>query len=84
MDDFAKEKPVLTPKFHSIVKRYFNYEDLKDKPIIWQDISLNNYLTYDVDAKLKKHPMLTKYHNLVKKELAAPFNEFRRIAQYLV
>jgi hypothetical protein len=84
IDDFGKEKPVLTPKFHSLIKRYFNYEDFKDKPIIWQDLWLYNYLTYDVDGKLKRHPLLIKYHNLVKKELAASYDEFRRIAQYLV
>lgn len=83
IDDFAKEKPVLTPKFMSVLKRHFDFELLKTKPFIWQDIWLYNYLIYEVEGKLKPKPLLKKYYKLVKNDLAAAYDEFRHIAQYL-
>jgi hypothetical protein len=81
--DFAQEKPILTPKFLAVLKRHFDFEWLKDKPVIWQDIWLYNYLTYDVEGKMKSNPLFRKYYKLVEKDLTAHYPIFRFIALYL-
>jgi hypothetical protein len=59
---FGTEFPKQDRKFLSIMKQHFNFELMKDKPFIWQDIWIYNYLKYDYDGhKFKRSGLLAKY-----------------------
>jgi hypothetical protein len=62
LDQIGKEFPKQDRKFISILKRHFNFEVLKDKPIAWQDIWIYNYLKYDWDGHMfKRSGLVEKY-----------------------
>ncbi len=83
IEDFAREKPVNLPKFMAVLNRHFEILWLKDKPFIWQDIWLYNYLAYESNGILRPKPLFRKYHKLVERDLEAHYHIFRPIAQYL-
>lgn len=50
--------------FLRLIKENFDIERLKDAPVVWQDIWIYNYLTYEVGKRttiLKKTPLIKKY-----------------------
>jgi hypothetical protein len=63
MNQIGNEYPKQDRAFISILKRHFDFELMKDRPIIWQDIWIYNYLKYDWDNhKFKKSArLLSKY-----------------------
>jgi len=62
MDQIGKEFPQQDRKFISIIKRHFDFDLMKDKPYIWQDIWIYNYLKYDWDGhKFARSRLIAKY-----------------------
>jgi hypothetical protein len=62
LDQIGEEFPKQDRKFLSILKRHFNFELMKDKPYIWQDIWIYNYLKYEYkDHKFSRSGLLAKY-----------------------
>jgi hypothetical protein len=59
-------------KFLSIIKKYFDFEVFKDKPMLWQDIWIYNYLRYEVKLRLPRRGLIAKYE----KEVIIPFKMF--------
>ena len=62
LNEIGKEFPKQDRKFLSILKRHFDFELMNDKPILWQDIWIYNYLKYDYTGhKLARSGLLAKY-----------------------
>jgi hypothetical protein len=70
MDQIGKEFPKQDRTFITILRQHFDFERMKDKPVVWQDIWIYNYLKYDWDNhKFKRSArLLTKYE----KEIIMP------------
>jgi hypothetical protein len=70
MDQIGKEFPKQDRAFIGIIKQHFDFELMKDKPVLWQDIWIYNYLKYDWDnQKFKRSArLLLKYE----KEIIIP------------
>jgi hypothetical protein len=70
MDQIGKEFPKMDRAFISIIKQHFDFDRMRDKPVIWQDIWIYNYLKYDWDnQKFKRSArLLVKYE----KEIIIP------------
>jgi hypothetical protein len=83
IEDFAREKPSNLRKFMAVLNRHFEILWLKDKPFIWQDIWLYNYLTYESNGTLKPKSLFKKYYKIVEEDLVSHYHIFRPIAQYL-
>lgn len=49
LDQIGKEYPKQDRAFISIIKQHFDFELMKDRPVISQDIWIYNYLKYDWD-----------------------------------
>jgi hypothetical protein len=47
LDQIGEEFPKQDRKFLAILKRHFDFELMKDKPYIWQDIWIYNFLKYE-------------------------------------
>lgn len=47
LDQIGKEYPKQDRAFISIIKQHFDFEMMKDSPVIIQDIWIYNYLKYD-------------------------------------
>lgn len=43
------------------IKKCFDVELFKIKPLIWQDIWLYNYIKYEADIKIKKCGLIAQY-----------------------
>ena len=54
--DIKQERKLLTT-----IEKYFDIEKFKDKPYIWQDIWIYNYIKYDSKSKPKHKRLLAKY-----------------------
>ena len=68
----GKEFPKQDRKFLNLVKRHFDFELMKDKPYIWQDIWIYNYLKYEYDGhKFKRSGLIVKYE----REIIKPSKE---------
>lgn len=64
LDQIGHEYPKQDRKFLAILKQHFDFEIMKDKPYLWQDIWVYNYLKYDYDGhKFPKKGLLAKYEN---------------------
>ncbi|MFN8277008.1 MAG: hypothetical protein U0T84_05960 [Chitinophagales bacterium] len=74
-DDLAKKKPKQDRKFLAIIKKHFDFERMKDKPLAEQDIWIYNYLQYEVDGKFPRIGLIAKYERLLKLPLDKKFNE---------
>lgn len=62
LDQIGQEFPKQDRKFLAILKQYFDFELMKDKPYLWQDIWIYNYLKYDYDGhKFSRKGLLAKY-----------------------
>lgn len=62
LEDIGKEFPKQDRKFLAILSRYLDFDLLKDKPVIWQDIWIYNYLKYEyTGSKLVRNGLLAKY-----------------------
>jgi hypothetical protein len=70
MNQIGKEFPKQDRAFISILRQHFDFDRMKDKPVIWQDIWIYNYLKYDWDNKKFKRSaqLLAKYE----KEIIMP------------
>jgi hypothetical protein len=70
MDQIGKEFPKQDRAFIGIIKQHFDFDRMKDKPVIWQDIWVYNFLKYDWDnRKIKRSArLLVKYE----KEIIIP------------
>ena len=82
MDQIGKEFPQQDRAFISIIKQHFDFDRMKDKPVIWQDIWIYNYLKYDLDnQKFKRSArLLVKYE----KEIIMPSEKaFKALAVVL-
>jgi len=81
MDQVGKEFPKQDRKFISIIKRYFDFELMKDKPYIWQDIWIYNYLKYDwAGHKFSRSGLIAKYE----REIVLPSEKsFKELALIL-
>lgn len=79
-NELIKYKILSANKFVEIVSKYFDFEILRTKPIIPEDIWLYNYLHYEnqsnkkifdnsnrlkIKGKFKKTPLLKKYYTQV-------------------
>jgi|GEM_PF-1715638 len=51
----------LSKPFFNCLKRNFDIEVFRTKPLIWQDIWLYNYIKYEVEDKLKRNGLIAKY-----------------------
>lgn len=58
-------------RFIAILNKHFDFNLFKDKPYIWQDIWLFNYLTYEVKTKLPRKGLIAKYE----REISIPFTK---------
>jgi len=81
MDQIGKEFPQQDRKFLTIIKRHFDFELMKDKPVIWQDIWIYNYLKYDYDNhKFARSGLIAKYE----REIVLPSEKsFKELALIL-
>jgi hypothetical protein len=82
MYEIGRDFPKQDRAFISIIKRHFDFERMKDKPVIWQDIWIYNYLKYDWDNhKFKRSAkLLVKYE----KEIIMPSEKsFRELTAVL-
>jgi hypothetical protein len=70
LDQIGQQFPKQDRAFISIIKQHFDFERMKDKPVLWQDIWIYNYLKYDWDnQKFKRSArLLLKYE----KEIIIP------------
>lgn len=70
MDQIGKEFPKQDRAFISIIKQHFDFDLMRDRPVISQDIWIYNYLKYDWDNKRFKRSarLLLKYE----KEIILP------------
>lgn len=70
MDQIGKEFPKQDRAFISIIKQHFDFDRMRDNPVLWQDIWIFNYLKYDWDnQKFKRSArLLLKYE----KEIIIP------------
>jgi hypothetical protein len=70
MDQIGREFPKQDRAFISIIKQHFDFDRMRDKPVIWQDIWIYNYLKYDWDNRKFKRSarLLVKYE----KEIIIP------------
>jgi hypothetical protein len=59
-------------RFLTIIKKHFDIEQLKDKPFIWQDIWLYNYLHYEIKSRLPRKGLIAKYE----REIIIPQKKF--------
>jgi hypothetical protein len=81
MHQIGKEFPQQDRAFISIVKQHFDFERMKDKPVIWQDIWIYNFLKYDWDnQKFKRSArLLVKYEKEILIPSEKTFKELRTI-----
>ena len=78
LDDIGREFPKQDRKFLSILKRHFNFELMKNKPYMWQDIWIYNYLLYDYSGhKFARTGLLAKYEKEVIIPSEKSFKELR-------
>ena len=78
MDQIGREFPKQDRKFLRILKEHFNFELMKDKPRMWQDIWIYNYLKYDYDNhKFRRSGLLAKYEREVILPLLASVSNFK-------
>jgi len=62
LNQLGKEFPKQDRKFLTILKRHFDFEMMKDKPIIKEDIWIYNYLKYDYhNHKFARSGLIAKY-----------------------
>ncbi len=62
LEQIGREFPKQDRKFLSILQRHFDFESMKDKPYLWQDIWVYNYLKYDYTGhKFARTGLLAKY-----------------------
>lgn len=59
--ELANENVKQDRKFLTVIKRYFDFNLMKDKPYIWQDIWVYNYLEYEIVSKFKRNGLIAKY-----------------------
>jgi hypothetical protein len=59
--ELIKENVKQDRKFLAVVKRHFDFNVMKDKPFIPQDIWIYNYLLYETESKFKKNGLIAKY-----------------------
>ncbi len=52
--EMAKLKPMGDLKFITYIKKNFDMERLRSAPLIWKDIWIYNYLTWDPSCKRQK------------------------------
>ena len=69
----AKRNPTQDRAFVTLVKKHFNLEVLKDKPIVWQDIWVYNYILYDMRSHRIR--LIAKYEKQVILPVEAHFKE---------
>ena len=81
MDQIGKEFPKQDRKCITILKRHFDFELMKDKPYIWLDIWIYNYLKYNWnDHKLNRSGLDSKYE----REIVLPSEKsFKELALIL-
>jgi len=83
LDHIGREYPKQGRKFLAILKKHFDFELMKDKPYIWQEIWIYNYLKYDYKgSKFARKELLAKYESEIVlpsekyyKELSLIFNQ---------
>ncbi len=68
--DLRHSKIDKTHQFLTIVDRYFDIEHFKNRPIIWQDVWLYNYLKNELKSTLIKKGLIKQYE----KEIIQPKN----------
>ncbi len=61
--ELGKELPQQNKKFLAIVKKYFDFEMLKNKPVIKEDIWVYNYFQYGLKNKVEYRWLLKKYYD---------------------
>jgi len=59
--ELANENVKQDRKFLTVIKRYFDFNLMKDKAYIWQDIWIYNYLEYEITSKFKRSGLIAKY-----------------------
>jgi hypothetical protein len=77
----GKEFPKQDRAFISIIKQHFDFDLMKDKPVIWQDIWIYNYLKYDWDnQKFKRSArLLVKYEKEIIMPSEKAFKELKMV-----
>ncbi|MBC7915395.1 MAG: hypothetical protein H7Y07_14880 [Pyrinomonadaceae bacterium] len=68
-NELSQKKLRYDKDFLRVIKRYIDLELLREKPIIWQDIWVYNYLIYDATkSKFPRKGLIVKYE----KEIISP------------
>ena len=69
MKEFVTYKKIGDALFMRVINKHFNIEVFRKNPIIWQDIWLYNYITYDFKkGKFPKNNLIERYE----KEIIIP------------
>lgn len=61
INELGKHKNISPNKMKSIVAKYFDWERLIYKPMIYQDIWIYNYLFIECSNKLRRDGLINKY-----------------------
>jgi hypothetical protein len=75
-EELIKKNVKQDRAFLSVIKRHFDFNLMKDKPALWQDIWIYNYLEYEVkNNKLKPKGLIAKYEQ----EIVIPSGEVYKL-----
>lgn len=71
MKEFVTYKKIGDALFMRVINKHFDIEIFLKKPIIWQDVWLYNYITYDFkNGKFPRNKLIERYE----KEIIIPAN----------
>lgn len=73
----AKRNPEQNRAFVTLIKKYFELERLRDKPMAWQDIWVYNYFLYDMRSH--RIGLIAKYEKQVNLPVEKHFKEVCKI-----
>lgn len=81
MDQIWRKIPQQDRAFISILKQYFDFERMKDSPVLKDDIWIYNFLKYDWDNQKMQRTarLLVKYEN----EIIIPSEESYKVLTHL-
>lgn len=65
LEELGGYKKVSSPIFVRIMKKHFDIERWRSSPIIWQDIWLYNFFTFEYKGRLVNNGMLWDYNYYV-------------------
>lgn len=54
-------KDLRSKHFYNAMLKFFDVEKLRLEPLLWQDIWLYNYINFEVNDKLRRSGLISKY-----------------------